>query len=242
MELQLRAVLQQSAKQMGIEIDESALNRFDRFTEELLSWNKVMNLTAITDPAEIVMKHYVDSLSVLKYLPAGCGDEGSLIDVGCGAGFPSIPLKIARPQMQVNYLDALQKRLNFITAAMGALGLEGWQCLHSRAEDGGKNPLYREKYDIATARAVSQLRVLAEYCMPYVKVGGLFIAMKGPNAGQEIGEAQKSIQTLGGEIVSAEEFTLPGSDLQRTVIVIAKRKAAPAAYPRPQGKINKQPL
>lgn len=190
-------LLLEGCQKFGIELPPSAPDKLDRYAQLLVEWNQKMNLTAITEPQEIVWKHFVDSLLLLKAaeLPQGA----SLIDVGTGAGFPSMPVKIAREDLKVTMLDSLQKRLTFLAEVNDQLGLD-CSFVHSRAEDGGKQKNLRERFDFATARAVANLRDLAEYCLPYVRVGGSFIALKGPDVEEEVREAKNAIATMGGKV------------------------------------------
>lgn len=219
-------------------ISDEQLLKFQRYAELLVEWNEKMNLTAIVEPHDIAVKHFIDSISLLRCVSVPQG--ASVIDIGTGAGFPGIPLKIMRNDIKLNLLDSLNKRLTFLQAVCSALEIES-RCIHSRAEDGGRNPQMREKYDVAVSRAVANLPALCEYCLPYVKVGGLFVAMKGPDGAAELEQSQKAIQTLGGKVREVINITLP-DDLQRTIIVINKIEKTAAAYPRRGVKINKQPL
>ncbi|MEG1726730.1 MAG: 16S rRNA (guanine(527)-N(7))-methyltransferase RsmG [Acidaminococcaceae bacterium] len=215
------------------------LFQFNRYYELLIETNKVMNLTAITEPEEVAVKHIIDSL--LAY------DEqvfpGKLLaDIGTGAGFPGLPLKIYCPQLRVVLIDSLAKRLRFLEQVISELGLEGITCVHLRAEEAGQNKNHREKYDLVTARAVARLAVLAEYCLPLVKKGGYFIALKGSKYEQEIVAGRSAIATLGGELVTAEPVKLPGLDDGRAIIKIKKIKLTSSQYPRKAGLPEKQPL
>ena len=198
-----------------------------------------MNLTAITEPEEVAVKHIIDSLLAYdkKIFPGKL-----LADVGTGAGFPGIPLKIYCPELKVVLLDSLAKRLKFLQSVIDTLGLEDITCVHLRAEDAGQNKNYREKYDLVTARAVARLSVLSEYCLPLVKQGGYFIALKGSKFKEEISEGRTAVDILGGEIVSADAVKLPGLDDGRAIIRIRKIKKTPVKYPRKAGLPEKQPL
>lgn len=223
---------------MNIMLDADACRRFDLFAALLVEWNKRMNLTGITDPEEIVRKHFLDSLTFLAYtdVPA----HAALIDVGTGAGFPGIPLLIARPDLQVTLLDAQQKRLRFLDAVLMETGLTA-SLVHLRGEEAGQNPKYREQFDFATARAVASLPVLAEYCLPFVRTGGYFIAMKGRDTAEEQTAARKAVSLLGGEVDKSTHFTLGGVG-ERDLLFIKKISQTPAKYPRPSAKIAKKPL
>lgn len=217
---------------------EEQLAQFTRYYELLVETNKVMNLTAITEPEEVAVKHMVDSL--LAYEDGMQGK--TLVDVGTGAGFPGVPLKIYCPSLKVTLVDSLGKRLRFLQQLIDELGLKGIRCEHLRAEDAGRSKKHREQYDYVTARAVARLSVLSEYCLPLAKKGGQFIALKGSRFAEEIEEGEAAVKILGGKIISAEPVKLPGLDDGRAIIKIAKIKATPAQYPRKAGTPEKQPL
>ena len=217
---------------------EEQLAQFTRYYELLVETNKVMNLTAITEPEEVAVKHMVDSL--LAYEDGMQGK--TLVDVGTGAGFPGVPLKIYCPSLKVTLVDSLGKRLRFLEQVIDELGLKGIRCEHLRAEDAGRSKKHREQYDYVTARAVARLSVLSEYCLPLAKKGGQFIALKGSRFAEEIDEGEAAVKILGGKIISAEPVKLPGLDDGRAIIKIAKIKATPAQYPRKAGTPEKQPL
>lgn len=217
---------------------EEQLAQFTRYYELLVETNKVMNLTAITEPEEVAVKHMVDSL--LAYEDGMQGK--TLVDVGTGAGFPGVPLKIYCPSLKVTLVDSLGKRLRFLQQVIDELGLKGIRCEHLRAEDAGRSKKHREQYDYVTARAVARLSVLSEYCLPLAKKGGQFIALKGSRFAEEIEEGEAAVKILGGKIISAEPVKLPGLDNGRAIIKIAKIKATPAQYPRKAGTPEKQPL
>lgn len=217
---------------------EEQLAQFTRYYELLVETNKVMNLTAITEPEEVAVKHMVDSL--LGYEDGMQGK--TLVDVGTGAGFPGVPLKIYCPSLKVTLVDSLGKRLRFLEQVIDELGLKGIRCEHLRAEDAGRSKKHREQYDYVTARAVARLSVLSEYCLPLAKKGGQFIALKGSRFAEEIEEGEAAVKILGGKIISAEPVKLPGLDDGRAIIKIAKIKATPAQYPRKAGTPEKQPL
>lgn len=217
---------------------EEQLAQFTRYYELLVETNKVMNLTAITEPEEVAVKHMVDSL--LAYEDGMQGK--TLVDVGTGAGFPGVPLKIYCPSLKVTLVDSLGKRLRFLEQVIDELGLKGIRCEHLRAEDAGRSKKHREQYDYVTARAVARLSVLSEYCLPLAKKGGQFIALKGSRFAEEIEEGEAAVKILGGKIISSEPVKLPGLDDGRAIIKIAKIKATPAQYPRKAGTPEKQPL
>lgn len=231
--------LYNTAQKAGFSLNDGQLNQFLIYSDLLRQWNEKMNLTAIVEPDEIVLKHFVDSLYGLKFLD----NVKSIIDVGTGAGFPGVPLKIAKPDVSLTLLDSLNKRLTFLEEVKSQLKLSDVACVHSRAEDGAKagSPL-RESFDAAVSRAVANLSCLCEYCMPYVKVGGVFLAYKGPGVTDELAQAQNAIEILGGEVMGVFEYTLPDTDITHSVAVIKKIKQTPEKYPRLQGKIQKKPL
>lgn len=224
------------AKENGIILDDTALDRFDTYAELLVEWNGKMNLTAITEPEEIEVKHFLDCLMLPKYF--NLDYIQTVIDVGAGAGFPSMPLLIYKPDLCLTMMDAINKRLTFLDTAVHALGLEA-QLIHERAEAAGQDENYREKFDLATARAVAPMNVLAEYCLPFVKVGGYFVALKGSNDDTE--EAKNAIATLGGEVVDNISYKLNGTE-PRSIVVIKKISQTPTQFPRKSKKISTKPL
>lgn len=224
------------AKENGIILDDTALDRFDKYAELLVEWNGKMNLTAITEPEEIEVKHFLDCLMLPKYF--NLDYIQTVIDVGAGAGFPSIPLLIYKPDLCLTMMDAINKRLTFLDTAVHALGLEA-QLIHERAEVAGQDKNYREMFDLATARAVAPMNVLAEYCLPFVKVGGYFVALKGSNDDTE--EAKNAIATLGGEVVDNISYKLNGTE-PRSIVVIKKISQTPTQFPRKSKKISTKPL
>lgn len=231
-------LLQHEAAAMHIALDSVALERFQVFAKLLVEWNQKMNLTGITDPEGIVYKHFLDSLSFLPYvqLPQGA----SLIDVGTGAGFPGIPLLIARPDLKITLLDSLKKRLTFLEAVLDAAGLNA-ATLHSRSEEAGQQPAYREQFDFATARAVAALPTLCEYCLPFVRKGGLLIAMKGREMEEEQAAAHQAVTLLGGALEHPIPLTIPVAG-ERNLILVEKISQTPSKYPRTSAKIAKSPL
>lgn len=224
------------AKENGIILDDTALDRFDTYAELLVEWNGKMNLTAITEPEEIEVKHFLDCLMLPKYF--NLDNIQTVIDVGAGAGFPSVPLLIYKSDLCLTMMDAINKRLTFLDTAVHALGLEA-QLIHERAEAAGQDENYREKFDLATARAVAPMNVLAEYCLPFVKVGGYFVALKGSNDDTE--EAKNAIATLGGEIVDNISYKLNVTE-PRSIVVIKKISQTPTQFPRKSKKISTKPL
>lgn len=249
------AQMEKEAGELGLCLSKGQMEQFFRYYELLAEWNQVMNLTAITEEAEVVRKHFVDSLSLVKAvdgLSAWCGlsaeggqpEEGALrvIDVGTGAGFPGIPLKIAFPRLQVTLLDSLNKRVKFLNAVCGELGLSGIQAVHGRAEDFGRMGDYREQFDLCVSRAVANMASLSEYCMPFVKIGGRFIPYKSGEIDEELAAAKKAVSLLGGELGAVVRFALPGGEDTRSLVVIEKRRPVPKKYPRKAGLPSKEPI
>ncbi|MBR4890989.1 MAG: 16S rRNA (guanine(527)-N(7))-methyltransferase RsmG [Clostridia bacterium] len=235
----IQTTLSKCTQSMGVSLSDEMLNQFKTYSDMLVSWNEKMNLTAITEPFDIASKHFVDSLAGLKFIK----DAKNLIDVGTGAGFPGIPLKIACPTLSLTLLDSLAKRLKFLDAVVDELNLENVKTIHSRAEDGAKyGEALRESFDISVSRAVSRLNVLSEYCLPYVKVGGVFLAYKGSDVTEEANESLNAVKLLGGEISDIYTYPIPLTDITHSIVVIQKIKETPDKYPRLQGKISKQPL
>ena len=227
------------AGKFNIEITENQLENLAKYEKILLEYNEVMNLTAITDHEEILEKHFLDSITLClsEKLTEGC----SLIDIGAGAGFPSMPVKIVREDINLTMLDSLNKRINFLNTVVDNLGLKNAKALHFRAEEGGKNKDLREKFDVATARAVADLAVLAEYAIPFVKIGGYFVAMKGNAPEEEINGAKRAIKEMGGRIEEVKEVVLP-SGINHCLVIIKKIEKTPSKYPRKAGKPSKEPI
>lgn len=221
-------------------LNETQLAQFARYLELLLSWNERVNLTAITAPRDVYVKHFYDSLTPV--LVHDFNGRQRLIDVGTGAGFPGIPLKIAFPHVRLTLLDALKKRLAFLETVAEELALEDVQLIHGRAEELGRDAAHREQYDVAVSRAVARLNVLSEYCLPFVRQGGVFIAMKGGQAAGEVQQAHRAVRRLGGGSVQSFSFALPDGAGERTLCTVVKEKATPQAYPRAPGMPAKKPL
>ena len=225
----------------GLVLNDQQIAQFERYFQLLVEWNEKMNLTAITQREEVYLKHFYDCLMALWNMPLD-NYALQLCDVGAGAGFPSIPLKIAHPELQVTIVDSLQKRLTFIEHLAEELGLEGVSCVHGRAEDVGQNPAYRGQFDLVTARAVASLNVLAEYCLPLVKIGGQFLALKAQKSDQELEEARAAIRILGAKLIKVTEDQLPVESVDRRYILIQKTKETPNKFPRKAGKPAKNPI
>ncbi len=225
-------------KQMDIKFNDKQLSQFYEYMNLLLEWNEKINLTAIIEPEEIILKHFIDSLTINKYIEK----NKSIADVGTGAGFPGIPLKIYRPDLNVTLVDSLNKRINFLNEVIFKLELKDINTVHSRIEDFGKDKKYRESFDYVTARAVANLTTLSEYLIPISKVDGKCICMKGNDVKEEIKDSEKAINLLGGNITKVDEFKLPNSDIYRNVIIIDKIKNTPSKYPRKAGIPSKEPL
>ena len=225
--------------EFGVEITQEIKEKLNLYGNLLLEWNEKMNLTAIKEPEEVLFKHFYDCILFFKNVSVP--QNAKVIDVGTGAGFPGLVLKIVRPDLKVTLLDSLNKRLVFLNTVISELKLDGIETVHLRAEEGGKNPLYREKYDIACARAVANLPVLLEYCTPFVKVGGKFVAMKGPSANEEFEKCKNAIGQLKVEKETIVCETLTGSE-ERTFVIFKKISQTPPKYPRSSANISKQPL
>ena len=223
-------------EQNGIFLDEVMLERFDIYARLLVEWNEKMNLTAITEPREIELKHFLDSLMLIKYYDLQ--NVSNAIDVGAGAGFPSMPILIYKPEIEFTLLDSLNKRLTFLSVVNSELGLDA-KLVHSRAEVSGQEENYREKFDLAMARAVAPMNVLSEYCIPFVKEGGAFVALKGSN--DDVSEAVNAIEVLGGRLESNISYELGGTEA-RTIAVVRKISQTPTQYPRKSKKISTKPL
>ena len=226
--------------ELGIKLSEEQKTQFLQYYELLVEWNSFMNLTAITEFDQVITKHFLDSLSLVKVCDVA--QAGRILDVGTGAGFPGIPLKIAFPEVEVVLLDSLNKRINFLNEVIAALGLTGVETIHGRAEDFAKPGKCREKYDLCVSRAVANLSTLSEYCLPFVKVGGKFISYKSEKITEEMNAAQHAVKILGGKMDGQVEFTLPDSDIYRNLFIITKEKSTPAKYPRKAGLPSKEPL
>lgn len=233
-------LMAKAAEDVGLELTTEQYDQFITYMRLLQEWNEKINLTAILEDEEIIKKHFIDSIKAFKR------DEFkqnvNVIDVGTGAGFPGIPIAIMTPNINVTLLDSLNKRIKFLDIVINKLGLKNIKTIHSRAEDGARNKNLREKFDIATSRAVANMSVLSEYCLPYVKVGGKFIALKGPAVEQEIEESNVAIKTLGGELEQICEVKIEDTDLRHNLVVVKKIKECAKTYPRKAGTISKNPI
>ena len=235
-----RALLLQGAEQLGLVMQDKTADQFEIYARLLVEWNENINLTAIMEGREIVTKHFLDSLTLLD-----CGlnlDGARMIDVGTGAGFPGLAVKLQCPTVRLTLLDSLAKRLKFLEAVAAETGTEDVVFCHARAEDGGRDKTLREQFDVATARAVANLSVLAEYCLPFVKVGGVFAALKGPMAEEELNLAAGAIETLGGKLREVRDVTIPFAQLSHKIVLIDKVRPTPKQYPRKAGTPAKKPL
>ena len=236
----MKRFLQDKLEMLSVEVDRKKIDQFNQFYDLIVEWNKVMNLTAITDYKDVVEKHFLDSLSIERILKLD--DIKAVMDVGTGAGFPGIPLKIIYPELKVTLLDSLNKRVKFLNEVIRQLELKNIDAIHGRAEDIGKNENYREKYDLCVSRAVANLATLSEYCMPFVRVGGVFVSYKSGDIDEEVLKSKKAISLFGGKIDEVVKFQLPGTDINRAFVKIKKIKGTPKKYPRKSGIPSKEPL
>lgn len=234
------AYIKQEMEQLGLSLTDQMAEQLYRYYELLVEWNSFMNLTGITEFKEVVQKHFVDSLSIVKIKEMKTVDN--MIDVGTGAGFPGLPLKIVFPHLKVTLLDSLNKRIDFLNEVIKQTGLEQIETIHGRAEDFAKPGMKREQYDLCVSRAVANLSTLSEYCLPYVKIGGTFVAYKSVEAEQEMNDAKSAVFLLGGKMETCENFNLPGSDIHRSLISIKKTGGCAKKYPRKAGMPSKSPL
>jgi 16S rRNA (guanine527-N7)-methyltransferase len=232
-------VFEQGLMEIGVELNDQQTQQFIDYYEMLIEKNKVMNLTAITEFSEVITKHFLDSLTIIKVIKLS---NQKLLDLGTGAGFPGIPLKIVFPELDIVLLDSLNKRLIFLDEVIDALKLKKIITLHGRAEDYGKNPSHREQYDLCVSRAVAKFSSLSEYCIPYVKKGGFFISYKSGKIDEELLSSERALKLLGSKLVKVENFLLPNTDMERSLVVIEKTDKTPKNYPRGAGKPSKEPL
>ena len=226
------------ANQIDVKIEQEEAEKFYNYMNLLLEWNNKINLTAIVEPKEIILKHFIDSITINNTIK----ESTDILDIGTGAGFPGIPLKMINPNKKFTLVDSLNKRIIFLNEVCDSLKLKSIQCLHGRAEELAMNKLYRQKYDAVTSRAVARLAILLEYMLPFVKVGGKCICMKGPNVEEELKEASKAIELLGGKLDRVENIVLPNSDIERNIVIVQKIKDTPDKYPRKAGVPAKQPI
>ena len=234
-------IFKRNLDSIGMTLSDIQIEQLDKYYELIVEWNSFMNLTGITDYEEVMLKHYLDSL-VLKLPINGENKHIKLIDVGTGAGFPGLPLKIAYPEAEVVLFDSLNKRIKFLDEVINTLGLKNVTTIHGRAEDGGRNPKLREQFDVSVSRAVADLAVLSEYNLPFVKVGGYFVAYKSKDVDAEVEKSRKAISILGGEVEKIDKFTLPETDIERALVYIKKVKNTGKKYPRKAGVPGKEPL
>lgn len=230
----------QELEMLGIQLTDVQKEQFDRYYELLIEWNRVMNLTGITEYDEVNLKHFTDSLTIVRI--KNVENVSTLIDVGTGAGFPGIPIKIAFPHIKVTLLDSLNKRIKFLNQVVEELDLKDVVTLHGRAEDYAKKEEYREQFDLCASRAVANLSTLSEYCLPFIKKGGCFISYKSADSDEEIEQSKKALDILGGKIEKVDKFVLPGSDMGRALVMVEKVKNTPRKYPRKAGVPSKEPL
>lgn len=235
---EFKETLQKEAKKIKVIVTDEKVKKFYNYMLSLLEWNKKINLTAITEPNDVILKHFVDSFTIHDYIKK----DAKMIDVGTGAGFPGVPLAILRDDIRVTLIDSLQKRINFLNEVITTLGLQNVEAIHTRAEDLAQNEEYREKYDVVTSRAVANMSTLLEYMLPFNRVEGVCVCMKGSNVDEELNAAEKAARVLGGRLEKREEFYLSNQDNKRNIIIIRKKANTPKGYPRGQGKPLKMPI
>ena len=233
-------LMKEASLEAGLELTEAQYEGFIKYMRLLQEWNEKINLTAITEDEEIIKKHFIDCIKAFK--SEEIRNAKTVIDVGTGAGFPGLPIAIMNPNCKVTLLDSLNKRINFLNLVVKELDLKNVTTIHSRAEDGARNKELREKFDVATSRAVANMSVLSEFCLPYVKINGHFVALKGPAVDDELKDADKAITTLGGEFKSIIEVSIEGTDLKHNVVEVKKIKQCSKTYPRKAGTTNKNPI
>lgn len=233
-------LMKEASLEVGFDLTENQYNQFMEYMKLLQEWNEKINLTAITEDEEVIKKHFIDCIKAFK--SDAVKNAKTVIDVGTGAGFPGLPIAIMNPNINVTLLDSLNKRINFLNTVVAKLELKNVVTIHSRAEDGARKPELRENFDVATSRAVANMAVLSEFCLPYVKLNGYFVALKGPSIDEEIREGKKAIGTLGGELESIIEVNIEESDLKHNIVEIKKIRKCPKTYPRKAGSINKKPI
>lgn len=233
-------MLLERLKEINLFLNDNQIEQFLTYYDMLIEKNKVMNLTAITEYEEVVKKHFIDSLAVIRVYDMK--KDLSIMDLGTGAGFPGIPLKIAFPNLKIILVDSLNKRINFLNEVIHSLELKDISAIHARAEDLGKDANYREQFDLCISRAVANLSILSEYCIPFVKKDGMFISYKSGSVKEELENSQKAIQLFGGRIEKIDNFIIPGTNIERSLIVIRKEENTPPKYPRSSGKPQKEPI
>ena len=233
-------LMKTASNDVGLEFTEGQYEQFIKYMRLLQEWNEKINLTAITEDEEVVKKHFIDCIKAFK--SDKIKNAKTIIDVGTGAGFPGLPIAIMNPNVEVTLLDSLNKRINFLNLVVRELGLKNVKTIHSRAEDGARKPELREKFDIATSRAVANMAVLSEFCMPYVKKGGYFVALKGPSIDEELENGSNAIKILGGELKDIIEISIEETDLKHNIVEVKKIKTCPKTYPRKAGTVNNKPL
>ena len=233
-------LMKRAANEAGLELTELEYEQFIKYMRLLQEWNEKINLTAITDDEEVIKKHFIDCIKAFK--SDAIKNAKTIIDVGTGAGFPGLPIAIMNPNVKVTLLDSLNKRINYLNTVVRELGLKNVTTIHSRAEDGARKPELREKFDVATSRAVANMAVLSEYCMPYVKKDGYFVALKGPYVDEELKNATNAIKTLGGELKEIIEVSIEETDLKHNIVEVKKLNPCSKTYPRKAGTITKKPL
>lgn len=233
-------LLKKGCSELNIDLSTEAEKRFAVYQKRLVEWNERMNLTAITEPDEIQTKHFLDSLTPVSagLIPQGC----RVVDVGCGAGFPGLPIRFVCEEIRLTLLDSLEKRLQFLRQVLEDVKIKDVAVVHARAEDGGRDPKYREKFDVALSRAVANLATLAEYCLPFVRVGGHLLALKGPLVEQELKMGKKAIEVLGGKVQDVIGTRIPRTELAHNIVVIKKVSPCPKSYPRKAGTPSKKPI
>ncbi len=234
--------LQKQAQEIGIILTEKQIAQFQTYYDRLIETNKVMNLTAITELEEVISKHFIDSLLLIQVYSDIAGQKLKVLDLGTGAGFPGIPLKIAFPSLQITLMDSLNKRVKFLKAVIDELKLCDIEAVHGRAEEAARNTTYREQFDLCVSRAVANLATLSEYTLPFVKIGGMCIPYKAAGVEEEVDAAKKAIQILGGKLTTVKKVTLPETEIERSFILIDKVKKTPKTYPRKPGTASKEPI
>ena len=233
-------LMKNAAEEVGMSLSEEQYNKFIKYMKLIQEWNEKVNLTAITEGEEVVKKHFIDCIKAYK--SEELKNAETIIDVGTGAGFPGIPIAIMDEDKKITLLDSLNKRINFLNLVINELGLKNVKTIHSRAEDGAKTKELREKFDIATSRAVANMAVLSEFCLPYVKVGGSFVALKGPAVEEELEGSRNAIGVLGGKLKNIIEVEIEGTDLNHNIVIVSKIKECPSNYPRKAGVVSKKPI